>query len=225
MKLHAIRLLLAVGLILSPWQGAGAEQKDASQTLQPGTMLKTGLENELSSSSASKDDRFSLKILFATDEGKRVALPRGTKLSGRISAARSARHEEAGHLTLVVDQLVFPDGKTETVRGELQFPVLKDITLEPNGDALTLWGGIQESEKMTVHSSTANVPPPSSAEDVARGDIKSADKRKRESTGAIDLTKKKGHDVEIAAGVLVNVKILEPHPPAAVAPESTKPPR
>ncbi|MBZ5554843.1 MAG: TrbI/VirB10 family protein [Acidobacteriia bacterium] len=225
MRFHAVKLLLAFSLILLPFGGFGAEQKDLSATLKPGTMLKASLETDLSSSSVSKGDRFNLKILFATEAGKRVALPRGSKLSGRIASARSARRDEAGYVTLVVDQLVFPDGKTETLRGEVQFPVLKDIAPEPNGDELTLRGGVQESEKMTVHSSTSNLPPPSSAEDVAHSDIKSPDKQKHETTGTLDLTKRKGRDVEIAAGVLVNVKILEPQPAVAPAPETPKPPK
>jgi hypothetical protein len=225
MQLRRTRLVLAVCLALFPVEGISAEQKGPPQTLKPGTMLKAGLESELSSSSASKNDRFSLKILFVMDEGKRVAIPRGTRVSGKISAARSARREEAGFLTLVVDQLVFPDGKTETIRGEIQFPTLKDITPEISGEELTLRGGVQESEKMTVHSSTENVSPPSTAEDVARSDVKYPDKRKRETIGGVDLTKKKGHDVEIAAGVLVNIRILEPRPPETAAPKTSKPPQ
>jgi hypothetical protein len=220
-----MKLLLAISLILFPFAKLCAEQKDIPATLKPGTMLKTLLENELSSSSLSKGDRFNLKILFATEEGKRVALPKGTKLSGRIVAARSARREEAGFLTLVVDQLVFPDGTIEMVRGEVQFPVLKDVTPEPNGDELTLRGGVRESEKMTVHSSTSNLPPPSSAEDVAHSDVKSPEKQKHETTGTLDLTKRKGRDVEIAAGVMVNVKALESQPLTAAPPATPKPPK
>jgi hypothetical protein len=225
MRFQGMKLLFVISLTLFPFSSLWAEENKAPATLKPGTMLKTSLENELNSSSASKGDRFNLKILFATEEGKRVALPRGAKLSGRIASARSARREEAGFLTLVIDQLVFPDGRTETLRGEILFPVLKDVAPEPNGHELTLRGGVQESEKMTVHSSTSKLPPPSSAEEVAQNEIKSADRQKHESTGTLDLTKRKGRDVEITAGVLVNVKILEPQPPTTSAPETPKPPK
>ena len=223
MRFHGMKLLFALSLILFPIGSLCAGQKDIPATLKPGTMLKTSLENELSSSSASKGDRFNLKILFATEQGKRVGLPRGSMLSGKIAAARSARREEAGFLTLVVDQLVFPDGKTEALRGEVQFPVLKDVAVESNGDELTLRGGVRESEKMPVPSSTSDLPPPSSAEDIAHSDNKSPDKPKHETTGTLNLTKKKGRDVEISAGVLVNVKILEFQPPPAPTPETPKP--
>lgn len=225
MRFHDMKFLFAIPLILFLFGRLYAEQKDVPATLKPGTMLKTSLESDLSSSSTSKGDRFNLKILFATEEGKRVGLPRGSKLSGRIAAARSARRGEAGFLTLVIDQLMFPDGRTETLRGELLFPVLKDVTPESNGDELTLRGGVQESEKMTVHSSTSNLPPPSSPDDVAHSDIKSPDKQKHENTGTLDLTKRKGRDVEITAGVLVNIKILEFKLPAVAAPETPKPPK
>gem|GEM_PF-6272351 len=216
--------LFLLGLmVLSPLGGIIAQENANPPTLQPGTVIKASLESELSSASASKDDRFSLKILFATHEGKRVALPRGSKLAGKVMAAKSARREQAGFITLALDQLILPDGKTEMVNGDISFSALKDIALEPHGNEVTLRGGVQESEKMSVQSSTSNLPPPSSVDDASHRDVPSPDQRKRETTGTLDLTKKKGHDVDLASGILLNVKIVEPPPPPAPPKEASKP--
>lgn len=228
LKNHSIKpcgyYLFLMGLtVLGPLGGIIAQEKTNPPTLQPGTVIKASLESELSSTSASKDDRFALKILFATNEGKRVALPRGSKLGGKIVAAKSARHEQAGFITLALDQLILPDGKTEMVNGEMSFPTLKDIAREPHANEVTLRGGVQESEKMSVQSSTSNVPPPSSVDDASHRDIQSPDQRKRETTGTLDLTKRKGLDVVLASGTLLNVKIVEPPPRPAPPKEASKP--
>jgi hypothetical protein len=173
-------------------------------------MVKAKLERPLSSISMSKDDQFFLKILFATDDGKRVPLPRETRLGGKLVAVKSALRDRPGLLTLQLRELLFPDGNIVPVSGEMQFATLKDITTEANGINLTLRGRIEEADRMTIQSSTSNVPPPANNNDVAHSDTKSPGERKIGSTGTLELTKKKGHDVEIPADTVINIKIVNP---------------
>jgi hypothetical protein len=187
-----------------------AQEGNPASLLRPGTMVKARLESSLSSASMSKDDRFFLKILFATHDGKRVPLPRETKLGGKLVAVKSALRDRPGLLTLQLTELIFPDGNIVPVSGEIQFATLKDITLEANGVNLTLRGRIEEADRMTIQSSTSNVPPPANNNDVAHSDTKSPGERKNESTGTLDLTRKKGHDVKIPADTEVNIKIMNP---------------
>jgi hypothetical protein len=182
----------------------------AVPTLKPGTMIKCQIESDLSSGSASKDDSVDFKILFATDDGKRVALPRGAKLRAKVLNAKSALKERTGLLTLKLAQLVFPDGHTEDLQGEIQFMSLKDVTNETNGAELTLRGRLDESNTLSIQSSASVNRPASNVDDIVNGDLKKSEPPKKATSGSLDVTKKKGHDVEISAGTTVNIRILEP---------------
>jgi hypothetical protein len=217
MKISCLLLLFLV-----PWSHAVcAQEPNPTAALKPGTMIKARLAGDLSSSATSKGDFVKFTILFATDEGKRVALPRESKLCAKVVAAKSALRERAGFVTLSLDHIEFPDGKSEPVRGDIQFMTLKDITVESTSGELTLQGRVEESEKMTVQSSTSTGPPPANASDVEHADDKSPERRRATSTGTIDLTKKKGHDVDIPTGTVVNVRILEPLAPAPPKPSAS----
>lgn len=207
------RPLLAAMLLFASFSFLKAQTVIVTTTLKPGTMIKTRLESDLSSSSASKDDLLKLRILFATEEGKRVPLPRESKLIAKVVSVKTALRERPGSLTLVLDHLELPDGKTETLRGEIQFMSLKEITAESSNGELTLRGRIEEADKMTIQSSTPALPP-AHVNDVAHGEDKSPDKRRHDSSGAIEISKKKGHEVEIAVGTIANVRIVETPAPA-----------
>ncbi len=216
----AISAVLAFSLTQST-----AQDKVADTVPKPGTMIKATFGDEISSTSVSKGDSFNLKILFATLDGKRVTIPHESKLVGTILAEHAAHREDAGFITLKLDHIEFPDGTTAPISGEIQFLTLPKATIEPDGLALTLRGLVDQSDRMTVQSNTSNTPPPSSAEDLSHGDIKSPEKKRTESTGQFELTKKKGRDVVVPAGTSVNIKITEPpaNPPTPATSNPTKP--
>lgn len=220
-KRFALMARLSLLVVLLP--ASLLAQPNAKDVLPPpGTMIKAELTTVLDSSSATKGDAVVLKILFATNEGKRVALPHGATLIGKVVSARSAQRDNAGFLTLALDHLEFPDGTTQPVRGEIQFMSLKDIMAEVNGTEVTLRGKVDESETIKVQSSASMAPPARNNDDLAHRDERYPDQQKTSST--FDLTHKKGRDLRIAPGSFVNIKILEPStPPAATS--APKPPR
>ncbi len=199
-----------------------AQRAAKDVTLPPDTMIKATLESELDSSAVTKGDFFSLKVLFATHDGKRVSLPRDSKLVGRILSARSAERENAGFIRMALDHLELPDGRTQPVRGEIYFLSLKQVTVEPNGSELTLRGRVDDTDKFTLSSNTMITPPARNTDDLANRDVRNPNSPKSESRGSIDLSKKKGRNVDIAAGAEVNIKILVPAPPPAAPPAPPK---
>lgn len=226
--IHFIRKLFVLLVLLAAWSGTThmnlvAQTETTGLTLPPGTMVKARLIEELNSSRTSKDDRFDLRILFATHEGKRLPLPRETRISGKILSAKSALRERAGLLTFRIDQLVFPDEKAEPLQGEIQLLAVKDVTTESNGPELTLRGRVDESNTMTIQSSTSNTPPPSNVDDLSHGDLKSPDKKQNNSRGSLELTKKKGHDFDLPTGTIFNIKILDSPPPGVPAKPASAP--
>lgn len=201
-----------------------AQTIDPDVVPPPGTMIKAELATPLDSASAAKGDVFVLKILFATNEGKRVAFPQGTQLIGKVVSARGAQRDYAGFMTLALDRLEYPDGATHPVRGEMQFMSLKkDVVTEANEVELTLRGKVDESETIKIQSSASIAPPARNNDDVAHRDERYPDQQK--STGSFDLTHKKGRDLSVAAGMFVNVKILAPPAPPALAPAPPKTPQ
>jgi hypothetical protein len=203
-------LVFACTLILNVVLLSQNPSPSAAPTLKPGTMIKCQIDSDLSSASASKDDSVDFKILFATDDGKRVVLPHGAKLRAKVLNAKSALKERTGLLTLKLAQLVFPDGHTEDLQGEVQFMSLKDVTIETNGTELTLHGRSEESNTLSVQSTASVNRPASSVDDIVNGDRKKSEPPKKTTSGGLDLTKRKGHDVEISVGAAVNIRILEP---------------
>ena len=215
--------LCCFGALAVCWASLVHAQPAAKDVIPPpGTMIKAELAAALDSASAAKGDAVVLKILFATNEGKRVAFPRGTQLIARVISARSAQRDFAGYVTLALDHLEYPDGATHPVGGEIQFMSLKkDVVTEVNGQELTLRGKVDESETFKVQSSASMAPPARNNDDVIHRDERYPEQPK--STGSFDLTRKKGQDLSIAAGTFANIKILAP--PPVVVPAAPKTPR
>ncbi|MDD5542321.1 MAG: hypothetical protein PHX83_04035 [Acidobacteriia bacterium] len=218
MKQFRLLFLCVILILFNTAVFTQAPPAPTAATLKPGAMVKCQLDGDLSSTSISKGDMVDFKILFATDDGKRVVLPHGSKLQATVTQAKSALKERIGTITLKLTQLILPDGHTEPVQGSIQFMALKEVTVEPNDAEVTLEGKLDESSTMSIQSSTSMSPPPSNADDMANGDIKNPERSKKQASGSLDLTRKKGHDVEIPSGTTANIKILEPSPAASSKP-------
>lgn len=132
---HSIAaLMLTASLTALPLQGALAAD---TATIAKGTVVNAKIEQTLDSSNAHVGDKFVLDLEPGWFKNKSV---KGSKLEGHVDAVQpAAKFHKKGSLSLVIDDMVTPDGNTVPAQAEVTSSV------KPQGhklrDAALIVGG------------------------------------------------------------------------------------
>jgi hypothetical protein len=96
---------------VSSTEGGTQAPSTVSDQLPAGTRLHVRLLQSISNASANSGDPFDAELSEPLEVGGVVVLPRGTRISGRVTSARSSgRLSTPGFLQLTLDSVQTPDG-------------------------------------------------------------------------------------------------------------------
>ena len=104
--------------------------------VEAGTVIPVRLDEELSSNTSRKGDRF-LATLRQDDTETYAGLPWGTRVEGRVITARARRGADPGLLELEFDRLVLPDGTSQKINGSLISLDSDSVIRQPDGRIVT----------------------------------------------------------------------------------------
>lgn len=99
--------------------------------IQDGTVIPVTLDEEISSNTARKGDRFTTTVRSSSDDY--MGLPIGTKIEGRVVAAKAKEGRNPGMLELDFRRVVLPDGRAIQMDGSLIGLDDKSVTRDDNG--------------------------------------------------------------------------------------------
>ncbi|TAN20562.1 MAG: hypothetical protein EPN33_14425 [Acidobacteria bacterium] len=108
--MRAVRLLLVVAL------GAGMAFAQSQAKLAAGTRVNAKLQSSLNAQQAKVGDRVSAVTTSAVKEHGKVVLPKGTRLSGRVTSVLAAKDEHSpSRIGVLFDQATTAQGETTPV--------------------------------------------------------------------------------------------------------------
>lgn len=108
--MKATKILLAAAL------GAGLALAQAPATLSAGTKVDAKLQSRLNAQQAKVGDSVTAVTTAAVKEKGRVVLPKGTRLSGRVTSVLAAKDAQApSRVGIVFDQATTAQGQTVPV--------------------------------------------------------------------------------------------------------------
>lgn len=115
-------------------------QIDSIYQLQPGTILRLEMDNEINSKIASVNDTFTATVAAPLIKRETVVLPIGTIIEGRVTKVRRASFGGKGGILEVSFQTIrLANGTKREIEGVLA----KELKAESSGktNALTIFGG------------------------------------------------------------------------------------
>ena len=100
-------------------------------TIQDGTVIPVTLDEEISSNTARQGDRFTTTVRSGNDDY--MGLPIGTKIEGRVVAAKAKEGRNPGMLELDFRRVMLPDGRVIQMDGSLIGLDDKSVNRDSNG--------------------------------------------------------------------------------------------
>ena len=105
-------------LLLSAAAGFGAPQRE--QNIQAGEILALRMNTGLTSKTSRAGDRFTATVFQPLRSGGDVVVPEGSTVEGRVTAVEPAKRlSRSGTISVEFDRLVFPDGRSVPIVGQL----------------------------------------------------------------------------------------------------------
>jgi hypothetical protein len=104
-------------------------QRMQTGTLPAGTVLTGILENDLSSKKSKAGDVFSIRLEDGFSINGTEVIPKQSKILGSVSTAVASHSRKAGHpgsLTIALQTLIFPDGRTTQFWGFIEHNPLRN---------------------------------------------------------------------------------------------------
>jgi hypothetical protein len=108
--------------------------RDTTRTvsmIDKGTVIPVRLESELGSNMSRPGDKFYVSL--RNESGEYAGLPIGTRIEGRVIAAKAQSGSDPGMLELGFDRIILPDGRSRSIDGSLIGLDNKSIVRNDNG--------------------------------------------------------------------------------------------
>src|SRR5262245_62099610 len=100
--------------------GAGTPLAAQQRVLVPeGTVLTVRTDNAVSSQTARVGQAFATTVTEALDVDGYMVIPRGSRITGQITLARTATSRESGLIGVEFNRLVLPNGSSTSIFGKL----------------------------------------------------------------------------------------------------------
>jgi hypothetical protein len=110
----------ALGLALALGAAAAGRAAQAERVLQPGDVLALKMNIGLSSKTSRAGDRFTATVSRDLSVDRAVVVPAGTTVEGHVTAVEPAKRlSKSGTIAVEFDRLVFKDGRSVAVVGQL----------------------------------------------------------------------------------------------------------
>ncbi len=109
--------LIGALTVAAPAVMAQGQARKSQTTLNAGTVIPVRLNNELSSNSSRKGDRFTATVL--SDSMGYENFPEGSKMTGEVRFARAKRGGDPGTLDIDFQRLRLPNGKSYPIKGSI----------------------------------------------------------------------------------------------------------
>jgi len=102
-----------------------------TMTIQDGTVIPVTLDEEINSNTARQGDRFTTTVRSGNNDY--MGLPIGTKIEGRVVAAKAKEGNSPGMLELDFRRVMLPDGRVHQIDGSLIGLDDRSVAMDSNG--------------------------------------------------------------------------------------------
>jgi len=102
-----------------------------TMTIQDGTVIPVTLDEEITSSTARQGDRFTATVRSGNNDY--MGLPIGTKIEGRVVAAKAKEGNNPGMLELDFRRVMLPNGRVQQIDGSLIGLDDRSVEMDSNG--------------------------------------------------------------------------------------------